>query len=115
MKTNKNAVKTNQFRQGDVLLLPVDSIPGGLVKTKKVVLALGEVTGHSHTIFDNNVIGYAATEDALVEYVEVKASKTKKKATVKHEEHGDIPLPPGKYRSIIQSEYTPERIRNVAD
>ena len=44
--------KKNIFRQGDVLLVPVKEIPSGLVQTKKVTLALGEVTGHHHTVFE---------------------------------------------------------------
>jgi hypothetical protein len=34
---------------------------------------------------------------------------------VEHQEHEAIVIPPGKYRSVIQSEYTPQEIKRVAD
>lgn len=100
----------NTYRQGDVLLIPVNEIPNNLVKTKKVTLALGEVTGHHHTIFDG-AVGFADDEQALAQFIEV----TGKGADLTHQEHETISIPAGKYRSVIQSEYTPEAIRNVAD
>jgi hypothetical protein len=36
-------------------------------------------------------------------------------ATIVHEEHGPITLPPGDYQITIQREYEPESIRNVQD
>ncbi len=36
-------------------------------------------------------------------------------ATFVHEEHGPVTLPPGDYKVVIQREYSPEAIRNVAD
>ena len=45
-------------RQGDVLLIPTDSIPEGTKPAKRdsrgrLVLAEGEVTGHAHVILDD--------------------------------------------------------------
>jgi hypothetical protein len=104
----KNKQKPN--RQGDVLILPVSKIPKDLVKTKKCTLALGEATGHHHTIFEN-AIGYASTVDGLADYFEV----TSEIADLKHQEHDAISLPKGKYKKVIQSEYTPEEIKPVID
>ena len=45
------------FRQGDVLVVSVESIPAGVEKIEReggrVVLAHGEVTGHAHAIKDS--------------------------------------------------------------
>jgi hypothetical protein len=102
--------KKNIFRQGDVLLVPVKEIPSGLVQTKKVTLALGEVTGHHHTIFEG-AIGYAESPDALVSFLEV----TDNTADLTHQEHSTISIPSGKYKNVIQVEYTPESIQKVRD
>lgn len=103
----KNA---NTYRQGDVLIIPVKNIPSNKIVTKKVTLALGEVTGHHHSI-ESGAVGYADAETSLAEYFEVSGDS----ADLTHQEHDTINLPKGKYRSVIQSEYTPEAIRNVAD
>ncbi len=98
-----------QFRQGDVLLTRIDNAPIGKV-LKTNILAYGEVTGHAHRVEVD------AGEVTLVEdgegnmFVCVKGD-----ATVKHEEHGPIALKEGTYKVTIQREYSPEKIRNVAD
>jgi len=103
-------MNTKTYRQGDVLLIPVDEIPAGKVKTKKICLALGEVTGHHHSIFSGGAVGFADDEEALAEFVQVE-----QEVEVEHQEHDNIALPPGKYRSAIQHEYTPEALKKVAD
>lgn len=107
---NKNNKSKMVYRQGDVLILPVSKIPSDLKRTKRVTLALGEVTGHHHSI-SHGAVGYADDENGLAEYVEVNGDS----ANLTHQEHDTITLPKGKYRKIIQVEYTPEAIRNVAD
>lgn len=106
MKNTKNRI----FRQGDTIIIPCDKIPDGLKQTTKVVVALGEVTGHSHTIF-YGATGYASDVDALVDYIEV----TGPSADLTHQEHTTISIPTGTYRTIRQVEYTPEALRNVRD
>lgn len=101
--------KSNIFRQGDTIVVPCDSIPSGLKKTNKVCVALGEVTGHHHSIYAG-AIGYANDVDALVDYIEVNET-----ADLVHQEHTTISIPPGKYRTIRQVEYTPVELRNVRD
>lgn len=105
MKKNKR-----HYRQGDVLLVPVASIPKGLKQTKKVTLALGERTGHHHTIYAG-AVGFADDENGLASYIEVGGDG----AELTHQEHDTIPLPPGKYENVSQFEYTPEAIQRVAD
>jgi hypothetical protein len=106
MKNTKNRI----FRQGDVIVITADSIPTNLKQTKRVTLALGEVTGHHHTIHDG-AIGYASDVDALVDYIEV----TVPTANLTHQEHSTISIPTGIYKVIKQVEYTPAELRNVRD
>ena len=103
--------KMKVYRQGDVLITPITQIPADLYKTKKVTLALGEVTGHHHSILDGNCIGFAMQENDLAEYLDVGPSG----AELTHQEHSTITLPPGKYSVTRQTEYSPEALRNVAD
>lgn len=105
-------MKTQLFRQGDVLLIPTKTIPNSLKRTKRVTLALGEVTGHHHSILDGNAVGYADDENSLAKYVEVKSPKG---AALTHQEHDTIVLPEGNYRVVGQVEYTPQGISRVAD
>ena len=98
------------YRQGDVLIIPVTNIPTGLTQTKRVTLALGEVTGHHHTICEDTATGWGSAEDSLANYFE--SGNT---MTLTHQEHNPITIPPGKYQSVRQVEYTPEEIKNVAD
>jgi len=91
-----------------------------------MVIALGEVTGHSHTFYKNdnanivvNTYGKARSVQGLGDvpmYVEVKA-KPEKFATLKHEEHKPLSLPPGLYRTRIVKEFDhlSQRTRNVVD
>jgi hypothetical protein len=108
MKKNKNS---NIYRQGDVLIIPVAEIPAGLKQTKRVTLALGEVTGHHHSITDAHCKGFAEGIEALAEYLSVEG----KSAELTHQEHSTISIAPGKYQVVRQVEYTPEALKNVAD
>jgi hypothetical protein len=106
----------NVFRQGDVLLIAVDEIPAAAKKQKpkgkKVILALGEATGHHHRFefldTSHNVKLYVA--DGGARYVHVKAA-----AELLHEEHSTVNVPAGKYLLPSQVEYTPAELRRVAD
>lgn len=99
------------YRQGDVLLIPCSEKEheGEVVKpvNGKLVLAEGEATGHAHAI--------------AAQYVEMRRKAAAitllivREVLLKHEEHGDIPVPSGNYRVVRQREYSPEEIRNVAD
>ncbi len=98
-------------RQGDVLIMSVDSIPEDVVEVPRdagrVVLAYGEVTGHAHAIHEPFA--------ALVAKGAERFLKVTRTVELKHEEHTRIELPAGKYRVVQQVEYTPLGLRNVAD
>jgi hypothetical protein len=106
----------NVFRQGDVLLIAVDEIPAAAkkqpAKGKKVILALGEATGHHHRFefmdTSQNVKLYVA--DGGARYVHVS-----KGAQLLHEEHSTVAVPRGKYLLPTQVEYTPAELRRVVD
>lgn len=102
------------YRQGDVLIVPIASIPNksSLKRTKRCTLALGEVTGHHHSILDGSAIGFADDEQSLAKYIEVTSESG---APLTHQEHDTIVLPEGSYKVIGQVEYTPERLQRVAD
>jgi hypothetical protein len=96
------------FRQGDVLLVPVppERLPRHarpLPRDAKgrLVLALGEATGHAHAVAapDAELLGDPGT-------LEERFLRIVTEARLTHEEHAAIPLPAGLYRVIRQREYT---------
>ena len=102
------------FRQGDVLVMPVEEIPTGLKKVPldggRLILAYGEATGHAHV-----VEGEAELLAADVEEMEERFLRVEREAQLVHDEHDAIVLPPGDYAVVGQREYSPEEIRRVAD
>lgn len=120
MKNNSNIpVSKRLYRQGDVLVMPlarkeagVNNIPEKLKRTKNCTLALGEATGHHHSVLDGSAIGFADDEKALSKFVEAKSTAG---APLVHQEHDTIVLPEGQYRVFGQVEYTPEKLQRVAD
>lgn len=107
------------YRQGDVLIVRIDTMPKDVKAEKKsdrVVLAYGEVTGHAHAIDQREVKAFAPTKPARIFDAKVERFlQVTTKALLKHEEHSTIELPAGDYAVIQQREYHPEEIRRVAD
>jgi hypothetical protein len=106
------------FRQGDVMLVRINALPVGAKKMRvggdRIILALGEATGHHHSISKKKgrlyeVPGTQPGTQATI--VEVAAAL----AELEHQEHDALPLPRGFYRVELQREYHPEAIRRVAD
>ena len=98
------------IRQGDVLLVPVASIPRGEaipLEGGQIVLAHGEATGHVHSIKSRRARFTLAKGRRFLMISEP--------AKLEHQEHDAIDIPPGKYEVIRQKEYAPQAIRNVAD
>ena len=95
------------YRQGDVLLIKVTStiasIPVKRDDKNRIVLALGEATGHAHVIEDESAemvsTGYSPTSTRFI--------KAPEGATVTHEEHAEVKLPAGIYEVRMQREATP--------
>jgi len=103
------------YRQGDVMVRKVSKLPKGAteVKTKgRIILAHGEVTGHAHAIAEGEAQEFTMADaaGAVRRFLKVVSE-----ATVRHEEHAPVPLPPGVFEIIQQREYFPGELRNVAD
>jgi hypothetical protein len=99
------------YRQGDVLLIEVKSIPKDAVEQPikgEVVLAYGEVTGHKHRFEDAMDVRMFGSGGSR--YLDVAGVKL-----LIHEEHSTVTVPPGKYLVPQQVEFTPAALRNVAD
>ena len=97
------------YRHGDVLVLQVSEIPPEAEKQKHLVLAEGEMTGHSHRIAEPGAAElYRFGSEMYLRIVEPTA-------TLIHQEHGPISLPAGDYRVWRQREYSPREIRIVRD
>lgn len=100
------------YRHGDLIVIPVDSIPVGLQKKDNTELLEGETSGHVHKL--NGGIVYkdnpTAENNFLLGYFEIK-----KETPLSHEEHETIILQPGKYKFMSQREYDPQENRRVID
>jgi hypothetical protein len=107
--------KKQQYRQGDVLIERVSSLPKKLTKIARehgrLILAHGEVTGHAHAISARNADLYSAVDAGDVTFLEIREAMV----ALQHDEHATINLPPGSYIVRRQREYSPEEIRRVAD
>ena len=114
---DSSSIRLGQYSKANKNDDPVDG---------KTTVALGEGTGHSHTFYENdnanvvvNTYGFLPSIQGLGKvpmYVEVKA-KPEKFATLKHEEHNKLELPPGLYKTRIVREFDhlSQRTRNVVD
>ncbi|MBT2482352.1 hypothetical protein [Streptomyces sp. ISL-94] len=107
------------YRQGDVLIAPigeselppqVDDAPGEPRDGRgRMVLALGEVTGHAHAVLGpGRLLRERGPLGPLLLHLP-------DGGRVVHEEHAAIPLPKGWYRVVRQREYVPGSVRLVAD
>lgn len=109
------------YAQGDVLLIPVRSLPSNLKPLARVdgklVLAYGEVTGHAHRIEEATTEGWVDEKDAvfievksLIEEVKLMHGKLDGSVTVGDKPHDPITLPVGLYRVIpAQREFQSEK------
>ncbi|MFE1783511.1 hypothetical protein ACFW9F_13180 [Streptomyces sp. NPDC059506] len=107
------------YRQGDVLIVPVtgEQLPEGAGDLPqqprdprgRLVLALGEVTGHAHAVVGPGALRREPGPFGAA-WLHLPDG-----GRVVHEEHAPIPLPKGWYRVVRQREYTPGAVRVVAD
>jgi hypothetical protein len=111
--------KLNQARQGDVYLRRVTGVERTgtpVLDNGRVILAYGEVTGHAHEVHADDDVRVELPASMLFEQPDGRRFLfVDRPCTLKHEEHGAIPLAPGAYEVIRQREYSPEAIRTVAD
>jgi hypothetical protein len=105
------------YRQGDVLVIPIDEsamptnvIPAPRDRSGRMVLAYGEATGHAHVATGDGLRLLCLPDDLESMFLHVE-----RYGRLSHEEHGPIPLPVGYYRVVRQREYVPGAVRPVAD
>jgi hypothetical protein len=95
-----------QYRQGAVFIVRVQSIPEGVRPVDRehgrIILAHGEVTGHSHAIAERDAELFSGA-DTTDRFLRIMAASG---VALQHEEHSTITLPPGDYVIRIQREYT---------
>ncbi len=117
--------KITHYRQGDVLIESINSVPSTAKKQKRsraVILAHGEVTGHHHKLETADPADWWKGEQEISPTLEKPSTLAGELfvtlptgGAVTHQEHATIKLPAGTYRVSRQREYSPEEIRNVAD
>jgi hypothetical protein len=98
------------YRQGDVLLAEATIDVGEATRKEsgdRVILAEGEVTGHSHSMPAASVTAYSfGGRDVIV---------VAEQALLTHPEHDAIEVAPGQYWVVRQREYAPGELRRVSD
>ena len=100
------------FRQGDILLVEVSSLPDAVIQEQYgvCILARGEQTGHTHAVEEHGEI-WVDVNDAGRRYL-----KVLRDTSLRHQEHGEISLKgPSAYRIVRQRMYLRQEIRHVAD
>ena len=100
--------KVQIIRQGDVFIKLHQDKPADAEMRKDKTLALGEVTGHHHTILTQTAEVYGVMEG--VQWV-----VAKEESALAHQEHDTVTLPVGTHEIVIQREYSPEAERRVLD
>jgi hypothetical protein len=98
------------YRHGDILVAAEDSLPPTAKPLHHLVLAEGELTGHSHRVAERGAAVLYRTPQQQM-FLQVTADH----ATLVHQEHGPIVLTQGIYRVWRQREYSPREIRDVRD
>lgn len=105
--------KHELVRHGDLMIKPINGSVKG-VAAKKLTLAEGEFTGHSHQLTpgQGGSIVWREPEPEVKEFEVIDVP-----ATLTHEEHEAIELAPGSYRVEIQEayDYFNEEMRKVVD
>jgi hypothetical protein len=105
-----------QYRQGDVLLVRVASLPNRISPIEpddgRVVLAYGEVTGHAHAMRADRV-HYFREDGTGRGFIQIHGGGP---VALAHDEHDAISVEPGVYEVRRQREYRPQRSpRMIAD
>lgn len=105
-------------RQGDLMIFKIDGLPKNVKRKKNLTLALGEATGHHHTLVAEDQAGKInAYFDELAQktYFEVQAGS----ARLVHQEHKTQTqiFEPGVYEVEVEEgyDYTTETLQKVQD
>ena len=97
--------RKQQYRQGDVLLVPVGWAPEGCRPISpdhgRFVLAYGEATGHAHALATDSA-EFFQEENGPRRFLLIRGGKS---VELRHEEHAPVSLLPGLYEVQRQREY----------
>ena len=104
----------NLYRQGDVIIEYIPELPSNATPVShngKIVLAYGEVTGHSHAVLDSEHKVEEYKTDTGERFLRIMSH-----VEIAHEEHGNYFLHPGIVSIRQKREYVPKAIpRRVTD
>ncbi len=108
------------LRQGDILLIEVDSLPSDAVdispEERRIFLAASDRSGQSHGVAASAVqlfavypvpFDHASPQERFLRVL--------KPCALEHDEHSPLPLKPGIYRVVKQRRLDPAGWLNVAD
>ena len=98
------------YRQGDLSLIPTELPVEDAKAGAKHTLAVGEESGHAHVI--TNAL---FNSDAMMLQVLDGGAKLLVEPPSMSWRHESLNIPAGNYKLVVQREYTPEAIRDVAD
>ena|SRR3990167_1969384 len=93
----------NFKHQGDIVFVPFSGEVSSTKKQKKVTVGWGEVTGHTHDVYSDDMCVVETPQG----FVLVLGSEGR----VTHQEHKDIVLAPGSY--IVKHEREKDWMQNV--
>lgn len=118
-KKDHQMKKQTVYRQGDVLLVRVNSAARGedARENGRIILAHGETTGHCHEVIADkeSTVSIQEITDKNDSLFGARLLRVEGRAALKHDEHSTIEIPDGTYRVVRQSEYSPSAVRSVAD
>lgn len=100
------------FRHGDLCIRQIAKLPDGDTETvTSKILAYGEATGHHHLLTSAQAFAVMKGFDEK-KYFELTAT-----ATLTHEEHKALSIPPGAYEIVMEREwdYFENDMRRVLD
>ena len=92
-------IKPKLFRQGDLLIRKVPSIPKTAIPTSTNIIAEGEKTGHNHELKGSHQVFEMLDKQLYFE--------AKQDVILKHPDHNTLDIPKGRYIVEHQRRYDP--------
>lgn len=99
------------YRQGDLLLTAIKSIPRTAKSIKTDIILEGEVTGHAHRLKNGKLFISKDSLNGNQIYIDARNGKS----YLSHEEHKRINLQACCYKVTRQREYEPDIYRWIVD
>lgn len=108
-------MKSKAIRQGDILVVPCDTIPSTAVPVEptngRLIVALGEATGHHHSFPHRPEIAMFR-EGGSGSGLYIKADAP---IALEHQEHSALVIEKGTHRVINQRTFAAGMVRQVVD